>query len=118
MEGILGEAKMRLERGICESIWPNFLKKMNEIMKLSYEEGKTVMDPVQVTKSSASDEFSSCPSAISFFRGRSTDKGALPTPDLNLTYKEDNLGEKEMKFRGNCTHHFRALKCLKGECQD
>ena len=78
MEGILGEAKMRLKRGIGESIWPNFLKKMNEIIKLAYEEGKTVMDPLQVTKSSASGEFSSCPSAISFFRGRSTDKGALP----------------------------------------
>lgn len=51
---------------------------MSEITKVAHEEGETVMDPLQVTKSSASDEFSFCPSAVSFFRGRSTDKGALP----------------------------------------
>ena len=39
-----------------------------------------------------------------------------PTSDLNQTYKEDNLGEKEMKSERNSTHHFRALNVQKGEC--
>lgn len=76
------------------------------------------MEPLQVAKSSAYGKFSSSPTGNFIFQKAEVVTRDTPTLDLNLTYKDDNVGEKKNKVKlgKNCIHHFRGLKGQKTEC--
>lgn len=65
---------------------------MDEIIKLGRRENTGVMGPLQVAKSSASDEFSFCPTGNFIFQKVEVVTRGTLTLDLNLIC---NVGEKK-----------------------
>lgn len=83
-----------------------FFLKMDDIIKLVQNEDRTAIDPLQVAKASACDEFSSCAAGHFIFQRVGVVTRGTPALDLNLSYKDDNAGEKEMKANlGGMAHN-------------